>query len=265
MGRHSYQFLFCGVLLYSWPLNNKDLNCMNTLICEFFSIVNIIALPDLWLVESVDSETEIWGALDMDSLHMRGADYKLYMDLQLWGGSISNPLFALCGGSVPLILFLFKGQWYFILALCNYATKQLVFAPDELHYTSFKLVIIILAWNKRISEVGNLILYLTFSPNVAVTVIYCTKTIYIYIYIVAKSCPSVCDPMDCSMPGLPVPHHLPEFTQVHVHWIGDAIQPSHPLLSPSPFALSLSQHQGFFQWVGFSHQMAKVLELQLQH
>ena len=64
---------------------------------------------------------------------------------------------------------------------------------------------------------------------------------------VAQSCPTLCDPMDCSMPGLPVHHQLPEFTQTHVHRIGGAIQPSHPLLSPSPPAFNLSQDQGLFQ------------------
>ena len=82
---------------------------------------------------------------------------------------------------------------------------------------------------------------------------------------VAQSCPTLCDPIDCNMPGLPVPHQLPEFTQTHVHWIGDAIQSSHPLSSPSPPALNLSQHQGLFKWVSSSHQVAKVLEFQLQH
>ena len=66
---------------------------------------------------------------------------------------------------------------------------------------------------------------------------------------VAQSCPTLCDSMDCSMPGLPVPHHLLEVAQVHVHCIGDPIQPSHPLMLPSPSALNLSQHQGLFQWV----------------
>ena len=82
---------------------------------------------------------------------------------------------------------------------------------------------------------------------------------------VAQSCLTLCDPMDCSTPGLLVHHQLPEFTQTHVHWIGDAFQPSHPLLSPSPPSLSLSQHQSLFQWVRSSHQVAKVLEIQLQH
>ena len=75
---------------------------------------------------------------------------------------------------------------------------------------------------------------------------------------------TLCNPMDCSTPGLPVPHYLLEFTQTHVHRVGDALQPSHPLSPSSPPAFSLSQHQGLFQWVSPSHQVARVLELQLQ-
>ena len=82
---------------------------------------------------------------------------------------------------------------------------------------------------------------------------------------VSQSCPTLCDPMICTMPGLPVHHKLPEFNQTHVHWVGDAIQPSHPLLTPSPPALNLSQDQGLFKWVRSLHQMAKILEFQLQH
>ena len=81
---------------------------------------------------------------------------------------------------------------------------------------------------------------------------------------VTQSCLTLCDPMDCSTPGLPVHHRLPEFTQTHVHWVSDAIQPSHPLSSPSPPALNPSQHQGLFQGVSSSHQVAKVLEFQHQ-
>ena len=81
---------------------------------------------------------------------------------------------------------------------------------------------------------------------------------------VTQTCPTLCDPRDCSTPGLPVHHQLPEYTQTHVHRVGDAIQPSHPLSSPSSPALNLSQHQGLFQWVNTSHQMAKVLEFQIQ-
>ena len=68
---------------------------------------------------------------------------------------------------------------------------------------------------------------------------------------------TLCDPMDCSMSGLPVHHQLPEFTQTHVHRVSDAIQPSHPLFSPSPPTFNLSQHQGLFKWVSSSHQVPK--------
>ena len=82
---------------------------------------------------------------------------------------------------------------------------------------------------------------------------------------VAQSCPTLSDSMNCSMPGFPVRHQLLEFTQTHVHWVSDDIQPSHPLSSPSPPAFNLSQHQGLFKWVSSLHQVARVLEFQLQH
>ena len=72
---------------------------------------------------------------------------------------------------------------------------------------------------------------------------------------VTQSCPTLCDSMDSSTPGLPVHYQLPEFTQTHVHWVCDAIQPSHPLSAPSPPALNLYQHQGLFKWVSSSHQV----------
>ena len=82
---------------------------------------------------------------------------------------------------------------------------------------------------------------------------------------VTQSCLTFWDPMNCSMPGLPVHHHLPEFTQTHVYWVGDAIQPSHPLSSPSLLAPNLFQHQSLFQWVNSLHEVAKVLEFQLEY
>ena len=82
---------------------------------------------------------------------------------------------------------------------------------------------------------------------------------------VNQSCPTLCDPMNHSNPSLPVHHQLLEFTKTHVHWVGDAIQPSRLLLSLSPPALNLSKYQGLFKWVSFSQQVAKVLEFQLQH
>ena len=75
---------------------------------------------------------------------------------------------------------------------------------------------------------------------------------------VTQSCPTLCNPMDCNVPGFPVRHQLPELTQTHVHRVSDAIQPPHLLLSPSPPAFNLSQHQGLFQWVSSLHQVAQV-------
>ena len=82
---------------------------------------------------------------------------------------------------------------------------------------------------------------------------------------VTQSCPTLCNPMDCSTPGLPVHHQFPELAHTHFHWVTDAIQPSHPLLTPSPPTFNLSQHYGIFQWVRSSHQEVKGLEFQLQH
>ena len=78
---------------------------------------------------------------------------------------------------------------------------------------------------------------------------------------VAQSCPTLCDPVNRSTPGLPVHHQLPQFTQTYAHWVRDAIQPSHPLSSPSPPAFNFSQHQGLFKWVSSLHQVAKVLRV----
>ena len=82
---------------------------------------------------------------------------------------------------------------------------------------------------------------------------------------ITQSCPTLCDPMYCSTPGFPVHHQLPELAQTPVHWVSDAIQPSHALLSPSPPTFIFAQHQGLFQWISSSNQVAKVLEFQRQH
>ena len=89
---------------------------------------------------------------------------------------------------------------------------------------------------------------------------YCLSSVHFSCSVVSD-----CHPMDCSTPGFPVHHQLLKLAQSHVHWVGDAIQPSHPLSSPSSPVLNLSQHQGFIKWVSSSHQVAKVLEFQLQH
>ena len=82
---------------------------------------------------------------------------------------------------------------------------------------------------------------------------------------VSQSCPTLCNPMRHSTPGLPVHHPLLEYTQTYIYWISDDIQPSHPLSSPSPPAFNLSKHQHLFKWVSSLHQVAKILEFQLQH
>ena len=97
--------------------------------------------------------------------------------------------------------------------------------------------------------------FITSFPLNNISLTYFHDNIYGTIVIV-NSCPTLCNPMDCSTASFPVLHHLPEFAQTYVHGIGDAIQPSHPLLPPSPPALNLSQHQGLFQWVRSSHQVA---------
>ena len=86
----------------------------------------------------------------------------------------------------------------------------------------------------------------------------------LFCFSATQSCLTLYNTIDCSMPDFPVLHHLLELAQTHAHWVSDAIQPSSPLLSPSPPAFNLSQHQGLFQWVSSSHQVAKILELQCQ-
>ena len=91
------------------------------------------------------------------------------------------------------------------------------------------------------------------------------KNISVQFSSVAQSCLTLCNPMNCSIPGIPVHHQLLEFIQTHVHQVGDAIQPSHPLSSPSPPAPNPSHNQSLFQWVNISHEVGKVLEFQPKH
>ena len=92
----------------------------------------------------------------------------------------------------------------------------------------------------------------------------CLIAIWLLLLVSAQLCPTLCNPMDCSIPDFPVPHHLTKFASVHVHCIGDVIQPFHPLTPCFPSALNLSQHQELFQLVSCSHQMMKILEFQHQ-
>ena len=95
--------------------------------------------------------------------------------------------------------------------------------------------------------------------------LYLTASLSYWCCSAAKSCSTLCNPMDCRIPGFPVLYLLPEVAQTHVLWVNDTIPPSHPLSSPSSPAFNLFQHQGLFQWFWSSHQVAKILELQLQH
>ena len=99
----------------------------------------------------------------------------------------------------------------------------------------------------------------------APSIVRCTILLSIRFSSVTQSCPTPCDTVNCSTPGLPVHHQLLKSTQIHVHPVGDAIQPTHPQSSPSPPAFNPSQHQGLFQWVNCLHEVAKALEFQLQH
>ena len=107
------------------------------------------------------------------------------------------------------------------------------------------------------------VLHLEQSSPVCILRFWFTSQLKFQFSSVAQYCPTLCNPMNRSTPGLPVHHQLPEFTQTHVHWVSDAIQPSHPLSSPSPPAPNPSQHQSLFQWVNSSREVAKVLEFQL--
>ena len=140
-------------------------------------------------------------------------------------------------------------QWHQVHSHCA--------TPNIIHLWSF-----LLSWTETLFP------FKTKSPSPLPTpasgIYECTFWLYEYDYSqfssVAQLCPTLCNPMDRSTPGLPVHHQFPEFTQTHVHRVSDAIQPSHPLLSPSPPAPNPSQHQSLFQWVSSSHEVVKVLE-----
>ena len=153
--------------------------------------------------------------------------------------------------------------------LYKYTVSWIFIFTFDLVYWSCKLNIFLYwkltscAWNNKMIGAYYLLLFYTkwynFIPNGS----HWQGSRSDQIRSVAQSCPTLCDPMNCSMPGLPVHHQLPEFTQTQVHRVSDAIQPSHPLLSPSPLSPNPSQHQSLFQWVNSSHEVAKVLESQL--
>ena len=164
--------------------------------------------------------------------------------LQPWAHLLALIVFFLCVcGFISLLI------WWIIWIFKNWSIV-------DLQYYIIQMYNIVIHHFKGYTPFIVIIKYWLYS-------LYCTIYPYSLFCLIAKLCLILFDPMDFSTPGLPVPHYLPEFAQVHVHWISDAIQPSHPLLPYSPFAFNLSQHQALFQWVGSLHQVAKVLELHL--
>ena len=147
-------------------------------------------------------------------------------------------------------------QFYLFVCLCFSFFRVKASDIIQIHNT-LRYLILILA--------GSL-LCLVYSVSGNVMTYYYNQVISLkhhQIRSVTQSCPTLWDPMNCSTPGLPVHHQIPEYTQTHVHRVSDAIQPSHPLSSPSPPAPNPSQHQSLCQWVNSSHEVAKVLEFQL--
>ena len=129
-----------------------------------------------------------------------------------------------------------------------WTTKKFLDSTHKLYHTVF-----IFLWLISIDVISSKSIHVCYSSLWLISI----PLRYIHINSVAQSCPTLCNPMNCSTPGLPVHHQLPESTQTHVHWVGVAIRPCHPLLSPSPPALNLFQHQGLFKWVSSSHQWPK--------
>ena len=146
-----------------------------------------------------------------------------------------------CNYSPPMILFLFHGQSH-LCQILGSTFKWYEMAFESLWLTSRTVII-----SSCIHIAAN-----------GVT------SFFFICCLVTKLCPTLWDPMDCTTPGFPVPHSLPEFTQTHVHWVSDAIQVSHSLSRPSPLSLNLSQHQGLFQWVSFLYQVLPV-NIQVSH
>ena len=170
--------------------------------------------------------------------------------------SLKNKLVFKVSSFYQNIVFAHKSLNYFILMVS--VKSKIIEMPSILKFNKRKRTKLSLNWGRSLKSVARDIKSLL-EENVFESLGSCHS------YSVFKLCPTLCNPAVCSTPGFSVLHCLLEFAQIHVHWVSNAIWLSHLLLPPFPFALNLSQHQGLFQWVGSLHQVAKVLELQLQH
>ena len=155
-------------------------------------------------------------------------------------------------------------QFGFILILISFLNTVGVTCNNILNKNSKSVdPCLIYLWLKMTFYIISILNVLRLILQLSMTAIL-DNILLLFCFSVTQSCLTLYNPMDCSMPDFPVLHYLLELAQTHVHWISDAFQPSHPLVSPSPPAFNLSQHQGLFQWVSSSHQVAKLLELQHQ-
>ena len=161
-----------------------------------------------------------------------------------------------------VILTIFRIYDYFNQTFFFFLNAE-YFIKNEQYLHSTRIYYLLFSWSMDFSVLTSWVFHsnLPDSPNGEWPHFYCN---ILQFSSVTWSCPILWDPMDCSTPGFPVHHQLPKHTQTHVHWVGDGIQPSHPLSSPSPPALNLSQNQGLLKWVNSSPQVAKVLEFQHQ-
>ena len=216
-------------------------------LCDLFSTVHFLILCTSCWPLRVFTQYKICLFKDMTKIHLLTSGYSSYTRLSCFQSLLHKfqpflqPL-SLISASLETHF------WFLPIPQSGKCLRTEIWGKQEAHYICFPFSQG--SWSPRVT--GKLPIYQFWKHSVQFSS-------------VTQSCLTLCDPMNRSMPGLPVHHQLLEFTQTHIHWVGEAIQPSHPLSSPSPPAFNLSQHQGLFKWVSSLHQVAKMLEFQLQH